>query len=57
VSRLPMRVCLFACAAAVIGCSDGSAPTDGQVTTPTYVVGQSYFGRNGYIEYLREMRR
>ena len=51
-SRRRLRAWVFAWAVATVGCGDGATPPNVQVTTPTYVVGQSYFGRNGYIEYL-----
>ena len=57
--RHPGRVAgILSTAVALSGCSGGSTDTTPAVPPPpapapvTYVAGQSYFGRNGYVEYV-----
>lgn len=44
------RVVLMA--ACAVGCGDGAGSAPTAVLPPAYVAGTSYYGRNGYIEYM-----
>ena len=39
-------------AACALGCGDGAGSASTGVLAPAYVAGASYYGRNGYIEYI-----